>query len=151
MARGAFMQALIFQGPGRKALEERPKPTIAEPADAIVKITKTTICGTDLHILKGDVPTCRPARVLGHEGVGFIEAVGPGVVQTRRTGPHFVHQRMWEVRVLPKGYGTRIMSTAGAFWAIQARGHKPSMYAFPTQTRVSTESRTMSTRTRWSC
>ena len=77
--RTAFMQALIFQGLGKKALEERPKPTIAEPADAIVKITKTTICGTDLHILKGDVPTCQPGRVLGHEGVGFIEAVGPGV------------------------------------------------------------------------
>src|SRR5258707_8422324 len=76
----AFMKALTFQGPGKKALEERPKATIAEPTDAIVKITKTTICGTDLHILKGDVPTCRPARVLGHEGVGFIEAVGPGVV-----------------------------------------------------------------------
>src|SRR5882672_10725037 len=76
----AFMKALIFQGPGKKALEERPKPTIAEPTDAIVKITKTTICGTDLHILKGDVPTCRPARVLGQRGVVFIEAVGQEVV-----------------------------------------------------------------------
>src|SRR3982075_2143074 len=63
-----------------KALIEPPKPTIAEPADAIVKITKTTICGTDLHILKGDVPTCQPGRVLGHEGVGVIEAIGPGVL-----------------------------------------------------------------------
>src|SRR3981189_1948345 len=79
MGRAAFMQALIFQGPGKKTLEERPKPTIAEPADAIVKITKTPMCGTDLPILKGDVPTCQPGRVLGHEGVGFIEAVGPGV------------------------------------------------------------------------
>src|ERR1700676_519511 len=73
------MKALIFQGSGKKAPEERPKPTTAEPTDAIVKITKTAICGTDLHILKGDVPTCQPGRVLGHEGVGFIEAVGPGV------------------------------------------------------------------------
>jgi alcohol dehydrogenase len=70
------MKALIFQGLGKKALEERPKPTIAEPTDAIVKITKTTICGTDLHIIKGDVPMCQPGRVLGHEGVGLIEAVG---------------------------------------------------------------------------
>jgi alcohol dehydrogenase len=69
------MKALIFQGLGKKALEERPKPTIVEPTDAIV-----TICGTDLHILKGDVPTCQPCRGLGHEGVGFIEAVGSGVV-----------------------------------------------------------------------
>ena len=53
------MKALIFQGSGKKALEERPKPTIAEPTDAIVKVTKTTICGTDLHILKGDAPTRR--------------------------------------------------------------------------------------------
>jgi alcohol dehydrogenase len=73
------MRALIFQGLGKKALEERPKPTIATPTDAVVKITKTTICGTDLHILKGDVSTCQPGRVLGHEGVGAIEAVGPAV------------------------------------------------------------------------
>src|SRR3981189_1668425 len=76
--RTAFMKALIFQGSGKKAFEERPKPTIAEPTDAIVKITKTTICGTALHLLHGDVPTAQAG--LGHEGVGFIEAVGPGVV-----------------------------------------------------------------------
>jgi alcohol dehydrogenase len=70
------MKALIFQGPGKKALEERPKPTIAEPTDAIVKISRTTICGTDLHIIKGDVPTCQPGRVLGHEGVGFEAVAG---------------------------------------------------------------------------
>ncbi len=52
------MKALVYQGPGKKALEDRPKPEIAAPTDAIVRITKTTICGTDLHILKGDVPTC---------------------------------------------------------------------------------------------
>ena len=49
------MKALVYLGPGKKALEDRPKPQIAAPTDAIVKITKTTICGTDLHILKGDV------------------------------------------------------------------------------------------------
>jgi alcohol dehydrogenase len=99
------MRALIFQGLGKKALEERPKPTIATPTDAVVKITKTTICGTDLHILKGDVPTCQPGRVLGHEGVGVIEAVGPAVAAFKigRPRAHFVHQRVWEMRVLPKG------------------------------------------------
>jgi alcohol dehydrogenase len=61
------------------ALEDRPKPAISAPGDAIVKLTKTTICGTDLHILKGDVPSCAPGRVLGHEGVGIIEQVGAGV------------------------------------------------------------------------
>ena len=54
-------------------------PTVAAPTDAIVRITKTTICGTDLHILKGDVPTCAPGRILGHEGVGTVEKTGPGV------------------------------------------------------------------------
>lgn len=53
------MKALVYQGPGKKALEERPKPAITDPRDAIVKVTKTTICGTDLHILKGDVATFR--------------------------------------------------------------------------------------------
>ena len=73
------MKALVYQGPGKKAIEERPMPTVAAPTDAIVRITKTTICGTDLHILKGDVPTCAPGRILGHEGVGTVEKTGPGV------------------------------------------------------------------------
>lgn len=73
------MKALVYQGPGLKSLEDRPKPQIQAPGDAVVKILKTTICGTDLHILKGDVPTCTPGRILGHEGVGVIEAVGAGV------------------------------------------------------------------------
>jgi len=73
------MQALVYQGHGQKALIEHPKPTIQAPGDAVVRITKTTICGTDLHILKGDVPTCLPGTVLGHEGVGVIDAVGAGV------------------------------------------------------------------------
>ncbi len=73
------MKALVYQGPGKKALEERQKPEIKAPTDAIVRITKTTICGTDLHILKGDVPTCQPGRILGHEGVGVIDTVGVAV------------------------------------------------------------------------
>ncbi len=73
------MKALVYQGPGLKALEERPKPEIRDAGDAVVRVTRTTICGTDLHILKGDVATCAPGRVLGHEGVGVIESVGAGV------------------------------------------------------------------------
>ncbi len=73
------MKALIYNGPGKIALEDRPKPGITAPTDAIVRITKTTICGTDLHIIKGDVPTCEPGRILGHEGVGIIDAVGSAV------------------------------------------------------------------------
>ena len=74
-----LMKALVYQAVGKKALEDRPKPRIAAPSDAIIKITKTTICGTDLHILKGDVPTCQPGRILGHEGVGIIDEVGAAV------------------------------------------------------------------------
>jgi alcohol dehydrogenase len=73
------MKALVYRGPGKKALEDHPKPDINAPTDAIVKITKTTICGTDLHILKGDLPSCKPGRILGHEGVGVVEKVGSAV------------------------------------------------------------------------
>ena len=73
------MKALVYQGPGKKAVENRPIPKIAAATDAIVKISKTTICGTDLHILKGDVPTCVPGRILGHEGVGVVIETGAGV------------------------------------------------------------------------
>ena len=73
------MQALVYNGPGQKNLEDRPKPALKEPTDAIIRITRTTICGTDLHILKGDVATCQPGTVLGHEGVGVVETVGSGV------------------------------------------------------------------------
>jgi alcohol dehydrogenase len=73
------MKALVYHGPGKKALEERPIPKVRDATDAIVKITHTTICGTDLHILKGDVPTCEPGRILGHEGVGVVHEAGSAV------------------------------------------------------------------------
>jgi alcohol dehydrogenase len=73
------MKALVYEGSGRKSLQDAPKPSIREPGDAIVRIVKTTICGTDLHILKGDVPTCSPGRILGHEGVGVVDEIGAGV------------------------------------------------------------------------
>lgn len=73
------MKALTYQGPGEKAWTDKPTPVIDKPTDAIVRILHTTICGTDLHILKGDVPAVTPGRTLGHEGVGIIESVGPAV------------------------------------------------------------------------
>ncbi len=73
------MRAFVYQGPSKKALEQRPIPEILAPTDAIVKVTRTTICGTDLHILKGDVPSCQPGRVLGHEGVGVVHQTGSAV------------------------------------------------------------------------
>jgi alcohol dehydrogenase len=77
------MKTLVYRGPGLKAIEDRPKPEIKAPGDAIVKMVKTTICGTDLHILKGDVATCAPGRILGHEGVGIVDSVGAGVTAFR--------------------------------------------------------------------
>ena len=78
-AEAATMKALVYRGPGKKALEVHAKPDISATTDAIVRITKTTICGTDLHILKGDLPTCEPGLILGHEGVGVVEKVGTAV------------------------------------------------------------------------
>jgi alcohol dehydrogenase len=81
------MKALVYHGPGKKSWEEKPKPTIQHASDAIVRITKTTICGTDLHILKGDVPEVTDGRILGHEGVGVIEETG-GFVTRFKKGDH---------------------------------------------------------------
>ncbi len=78
------MKALLYHGPGQKTFEEVPKPSLMSETDAIVRITKTTICGTDLHILKGDVPSVGIGRILGHEGIGVIDAVGTGVTGFHR-------------------------------------------------------------------
>ncbi len=81
------MKALVYHGPGKKTLEDRPVPELQAPTDAIVRITHTTICGSDLHILKGDVPSCQPGRILGHEGVGVVEKVGAGVTAFKAGDP----------------------------------------------------------------
>lgn len=81
------MKALVYTGPEKKALELRPRPEIKASTDAIVAITKTTICGTDLHILKGHVPSCQPGRILGHEGVGIIDQVGSAVTEFKPGDP----------------------------------------------------------------
>jgi alcohol dehydrogenase len=83
------MRALVYQGPGRRTLADVPRPRIREATDAVVELSTTTICGTDLHILKGDVPEVTPGRVLGHEGVGIVREVGAGVVRFR-PGDHVV-------------------------------------------------------------
>jgi alcohol dehydrogenase len=73
------MRAVVYHGPGSKAWEEVPRPEIRDDTDAIVRVDAVTICGTDLHILRGDVPTVEEGRVLGHEAVGTVEEVGSGV------------------------------------------------------------------------
>jgi len=85
-AKGAAtdrMKALVYHGPGQRAWEETPRPAIQHATDAIVQITTSTICGTDLHILKGDVPSVTPGRILGHEGIGVVIEVGTAVTAVR--------------------------------------------------------------------
>jgi alcohol dehydrogenase len=78
------MKALVYHGPGKMAWEDKPKPAIQKPTDAIVRITTSTICGTDLHILKGDLPAVTDGRILGHEGVGVVEEAGSGMSNFRK-------------------------------------------------------------------
>ncbi|MEU3145806.1 zinc-dependent alcohol dehydrogenase family protein [Streptomyces sp. NPDC006999] len=79
------MKGYVFHGPGQASWEEVPDPGLKESTDVIVRVDSVTICGTDLHILKGDVPGVRPGTVLGHEAVGEIVEVG-GDVHTVRPG-----------------------------------------------------------------
>jgi alcohol dehydrogenase len=79
------MKALVYEGPGSKSWKDVPDPVIFDDGDAIVRVDATTICGTDLHILKGDVPETTPGRILGHEAVGTVVEVGAGV-KTRHVG-----------------------------------------------------------------
>src|ERR1700733_15855074 len=75
------MKALVYKGPGVKSWEDLPDPQIQRPTDVVVNMVATTICGTDLHILKGDVPEVEVGRILGHEGIGVITEVGEGVTR----------------------------------------------------------------------
>jgi alcohol dehydrogenase len=77
------MKALVYGGPGQRAWESMPDPSIIEPPDAVVRIDSSTICGTDLHILKGDVPEVEPGTILGHEAVGTVVEVGSAVTNVK--------------------------------------------------------------------
>lgn len=133
-----MMKALVYGGPGQRAWQAKPRPLIRDPGDAVVRITTSTICGTELHIMKGDVPTVTPGRILGHEGVGVIEAVGPLVSTFRqgdrvlrilpfRHGSHVPHARIQEMK-LPHG---RINPRSHDRWyASRVRAHPPRRYEF---------------------
>lgn len=82
-ATSTTMNALVYHGPGKRTWEQKPRPAIRDASDAIVRITTATICGTDLHILKGDVPSVSDGRILGHEGIGIVEDVGSAVSAVR--------------------------------------------------------------------
>ena len=77
------MKALVYHGPGQKSWDDAPDPQVIDSTDAIIGVDVTTICGTDLHILKGDVAACEVGRILGHEAVGTVEAVGTAVTTMR--------------------------------------------------------------------
>jgi alcohol dehydrogenase len=81
--KGGVMKALVFHGQGQRSWEDVPEPKIEEPTDAIVRIDSATICGTDLHILKGDVPEVAPGTILGHEAVGTVVETGSAVTTLR--------------------------------------------------------------------
>jgi len=83
------MKALVYHGAGKKAWEEKPMPVIQKPTDAVVRILKTTICGTDLHIMKGDLPEVTDGRIIGHEGVGIVEETGNAVSNFKK-GDHVI-------------------------------------------------------------
>jgi alcohol dehydrogenase len=84
LSAAVTMKALVYRGPGKRAWEEMPRPALQHATDAIVRITTSTICGTDLHILKGDVPSVTDGRILGHEGVGVVEETGAAVSSIRK-------------------------------------------------------------------
>jgi alcohol dehydrogenase len=89
LVKSDTMNALVYHGAGKKAWEQVPKPALQETTDALVRILKTTICGTDLHIMKGDLPEVKEGRILGHEGVGIIEDVGSSVSNFKK-GDHVI-------------------------------------------------------------
>ena len=142
-AGAATMKALVYHGPGRRAWEEKPRPRIQEATDAIVRITTTTICGTDLHILKGDVPTVTAGRILGHEGVGIVEEVGDrglGHPQGRQ-GAHLLHHVLRALRLLQAQRCTRTAARRLDPRATPSTARRPSTCASRTPTRASTPSR----------
>jgi alcohol dehydrogenase len=77
------VKALVYQGPGQRSWQDVPRPTLHAASDAVVRVDAVTICGTDLHILKGDVPAVESGRVLGHEAVGTVEEVGTAVTTVK--------------------------------------------------------------------
>jgi len=80
----ATMHALVYRGPGQPSWESHQRPVLQDPQDAVVRVTTSTICGSDLHILKGDVPTVTEGRILGHEGIGVVDEIGAAVSAFRK-------------------------------------------------------------------
>jgi len=133
------MKALVYQGPGIRVLDDKPKPAILKATDAIVRITTTTICGTDLHILKGDLPTVTNGRILGHEGVGIIEEVGENVLNFHKGDKVLISciTSCGRCNYCRKGMLSHCITAAGS-WETRSTGPKPSMSGSPMQIIVYT-------------
>ena len=99
------MMALVYGGAGKRAWQSMPRPVIRDPATPSCASPRPRSAALDLHIMKGDVPTVTPGRILGHEGIGIIDAVGAQVstICGRRQGADLVHQRMRQMRCVPQG------------------------------------------------
>jgi len=138
------MKALVYHGPGQKAWEEVRDPVLIDPTDVIVQIDTTTICGTDLHILKGDVPAVTDGRILGHEGVGTIVEIGSGVSSVA-IGDRVI---ISSVRAAPAptatkasthtGWPTRVPAASAGSSVTSSTAPRPSTCAFRSPTTRST-------------
>jgi NADPH:quinone reductase-like Zn-dependent oxidoreductase len=146
------MKALVYVSDGNKALQDRPKPEITVPTDAIIKMTKTTICGTDLHILKGDVPSCQPGRILGHEGVGIVDEVGTAVTSFKTGDRVSSHVLAPAVNVIiAKSVCIHTAPLAVGYLAIKLTGLKLSLCVFLMQILASIPFQKVQMRKLWSC
>jgi threonine dehydrogenase-like Zn-dependent dehydrogenase len=98
-SRNFAMKAVVFHGVGDIRLDDVPDPNIQEPLDAIVRLTATAICGTDLHMIRGTFPGMVPGTILGHEGVGVVEQVGPNVRNLNQGDRVVIHR--WDGQYKP--------------------------------------------------
>ena len=151
-AAATTMSALVYHGAGRRSWEEKPKPRIREATDAVVRITTTTICGTDLHILKGDVPSVTDGRILGHEGVGIVEEIGTAVTGIRKGDTVLISciTSCGRCAYCKRGMYSHCKD-GGWILVTPSTARRPSTCASRTRTRASTTSRRRRTWKRWSC
>ena len=139
------MKAFAYHGLGRTAWKDVPDPVIIDGTDAIVRVEATTICGTDLHILNGDLPSVTDGRILGHEAVGTVVAVGDAVSPRthRRPGVGVVRHLVRHMPLLPRGpRSASAWAAAGGSWATPSTAPRPSWCGCPSWTCPPTPSPT---------
>jgi threonine dehydrogenase-like Zn-dependent dehydrogenase len=147
----ASMKALVYHGPGKFAWENKPRPAIQKSADAIVRVTTSTICGTDLHILRGDLPAVTDGRILGHEAIGIVEQIGDGVSEFHVGDKVIVScvTACLKCATSASGACTPTAGMADGFWDIPSTERRLSMCAFRKPMEVSTTFRRAPMKNRW--